>query len=309
MSASLATVTVETTSLDRLTTAAPSAADLRYRAQFWSAYVNREWDTLTADQIGRIASNCADMVRQAESMEAPAATVVSLATVRKARTATVKTTIVPKMPTADDYWTMHSAAVQIMVNRHGLNWKVIGHADTVEVRLPVKLCSMTGPLGGKIRWNRDQRIPSPRFWPNGQLPTGVEVNGPGKPREEWATNGIEERTAAAVTDQAQANIAWNKANAERLVAEKAEREEARLAAEASDRIALGRSIVIDHWMRQHDYALSGYDTLGYKARSLAGLLLAAERRRAMAAELIAWRDHAERIEAEARELATSDLEF
>lgn len=214
MSASIATIAQEITSLDRLTSAEPTAADLRYRAEFWRAYAKREAESLTVDQYCRIQDNCDSMLSAAARLEAPAAPVVKLATVRK--TAATKA---PKMPTAAEFWTLHTSAVDRIIAVHGARWKLTAPQETAETRLPAKLCSYVGPLGGKITWRRDQRIPGAQYWPGGILPVGVELADPGRPMAQWSTNGILERARAAQLDQI-----------------------------VTDRILRGRKAIVQHWL-------------------------------------------------------------
>jgi hypothetical protein len=207
MSASIATIAHDITSLDRLTSADPSAADLRYRAEFWQRYVaTASTEALSTDQAARIILNCVAMVDLADRMEAPRAPVVQLVPVKKSTAP--KAPAKPKMVSAAQFWTLHTFAVNRMIAVHGAQWKLTAPEETVETRLPAKLCSYVGPLGGKITWRRDQRIPAAKYWPNGELPVGVDLADPGRPMAEWATNGILERARAAQLEQIVSDRIW-----------------------------------------------------------------------------------------------------
>lgn len=76
---------------------------------------------------------------------------------------------------AAEFWGMHAAAVRRMVEAHGPAWRSNVPHETVEVTLPARLCTCVGPLGGRIRWRRDHRMPAPSYWSDGSLPDGVEA--------------------------------------------------------------------------------------------------------------------------------------
>ncbi len=89
-----------------------------------------------------------------------------------------KTTKPVKRPTklsAPVFWSLHAQAVSAISCAHGSRWQFTGTFDTILVTLPAALCSWIGPLGGKIKWRRDHRMPHPKYWPDGKLPDGVKA--------------------------------------------------------------------------------------------------------------------------------------
>lgn len=180
MSAALETISAPaTTLLDSLSCADPTATDLRTRAAFWREYL-RTTPNLSADQIARLEASCMALLARADRMDAPAP-VVELRTSRtKPDSVRVSRAAKPAALTAERFWDLHRDAVQAIRTMHGPRWDI--HAplsDTVAVTVPAKLCAMTGPLGGKIKWRRDHRVPSGKYWPGGALPDcGLEVAPP-----------------------------------------------------------------------------------------------------------------------------------
>lgn len=150
-----------------LTTSKPSAGDLRLRAAFWREYLGREHANLPDDLCRSVYANCVEMLAQADRLETPPAPVVALVPKRKPA----------KVPaiSAEQFWSQHSEAVHRIVAVHGLSWRNNVPHETVEVTLSPRLCSYVGPLGGRIRWRRDHRMPAPRYWAAGKLPDGVEA--------------------------------------------------------------------------------------------------------------------------------------
>jgi hypothetical protein len=118
------------------------------------------------------------LAARADQMDAPAPVVTLVPkTTRKSPTAPApKVTKVPAM-TAERFWSLHGAAVDAICSCLGENW--YSHApltETVVLTVPGRLCSMTGPLGGKIKWRRDWRVPAARYWPERTLPDcGLEI--------------------------------------------------------------------------------------------------------------------------------------
>ena len=151
--------------LAALTCAHPTADDLRVRAEFWREYV-RTTPGLSRTCAGLVDQNCAGMVRLADQMDNPAP-VVSLVPKRKV--------VKPAAIAAERFWELHSAAVSTITRAHGPSWRNDHPEETVEVTLPVRLCSMIGKLGNRIRWRRDWRMPAAAYWAGGALPEGVEA--------------------------------------------------------------------------------------------------------------------------------------
>ena len=160
-----------------LTTLHPTPDDLRLRAVFWRKYLGQESPNLSTEQCRAVYTNCVEMLALADRMERPAPP-VQLVARREDALAPVRAARKPMKPAAigaERFWTLHSDAVRAMVARHGLSWKNDRPDETVEITLPSRLCSYLGPLGGRIRWRRDHRVPGPEYWPGGALPEGVEA--------------------------------------------------------------------------------------------------------------------------------------
>lgn len=179
MSASLQIDFLTVTALDSLTAANPTAADLRVRVAFWRRYLATE--TLAADQAARIAANCRAMEAAADRMDHPApvvplaivpTSVKPIKTVKPAKAAAIG---------AAEFWDLAGRAVRNLVAARGLSWRNSAPEETLEFTLPARLCAYTGPLGGRIKWRRDHRLPAAKYWPNGALPAGVEA-APSAPR-------------------------------------------------------------------------------------------------------------------------------
>ena len=177
MSASLQTTFAPAALLDQLSNADPTSVDLRARAAFWRRYVETT-PGLTSDQIARLEASCVALLARAGRMDAPAPVV---AIVPKAAR---KSPAAPKAPaktamTAEQFWTLHGQAVARIRACLGENWGSHAPRDSVTLTVPSRLCSMTGPLGSKIKWRRDWRMPAAQYWPNGALPDcGLEVAPP-----------------------------------------------------------------------------------------------------------------------------------
>jgi hypothetical protein len=292
MFASLATIAQEITSLDHLTSAEPSAADLRYRAEFWRAYAKREADSLTVDQYCRIQDNCDGMLSAAARMDQPAAPVVQLVTAKKSTAP--KAPAKPKMVSAAEFWTLHTSAVDRIIAVHGARWKLTAPDHTVETRLPAKLCSYVGPLGGKITWRRDQRMPSAQYWPGGVLPAGIELANPGRDKADWATNGILERAEMARLEQIETDRRVTAENKAKREAEKAKADAEYAEYAAVNRIEAGRSDIVMYWKRQHGEAQNERFSYKYRGKPSKAIVARghnrmAEARLAMMAELARWR--------------------
>lgn len=299
----------EPSSLDRLTSLNPTSADLRYRAAFWRKYAIE--DCRTADQYDRIVANCAEMEALAARMDAPAP-VVQLVTaakaspVRKLASGVKRGTVsaVAKKPArvgAAEFWSLHARAVSCMVDCFGPRWKLVAPAETVEVRLPAAMCSYVGPLGNKINWRRDQRIPAAQYWPGEALPAGVDVVDPG-PRY-CGPMGDDHPSvvmiAEARRDQITVDRQWREDNAAALTTARLEQERIEAEDAARVRCQLGRDHVVTHWQRQHENQIFEVRSIrkGYGkpsdhprgGRVHRFLARAAEMRRTMAAELAQWR--------------------
>lgn len=88
----------------------------------------------------------------------------------------VKTAKPAKKPfalSASEFWSLHARAVDAISRVHGSRWQFTATFDTVLITLPTRLCSWVGPLGGKIKWRRDHRMPDAKYWPGATLPDGV----------------------------------------------------------------------------------------------------------------------------------------
>ena len=179
MSAALETTFAPVTLLDQLSNADPTSADLRARAAFWRRYVETT-PGLTSDQVARIEASCVALIARADHMDAPAPVVALVHAAPPQRRGNVlprvaKPKAAPAM-TAEQFWTLHGRAVAQIRACLGENWYSHTPRDSVTLTVPSKLCSMTGPLGGKIKWRRDWRMPAAQYWPGGALPDcGLDV--------------------------------------------------------------------------------------------------------------------------------------
>lgn len=176
MSAALAEMQAPPSNLDRLTSPFPCADDLRARAKFWRQYAFRESARIGSDQSRRILSNCEAMESLAREMDDPSPVASLVAKQPRPR----KVSIAGKID-APSFWDMHRTAVRAIATEHGAAWYCDAPHATVEVTVPARLRSYVGPLGGRITWRRDWRMPAPRYWPGGTLPPGVEAT-PSAPR-------------------------------------------------------------------------------------------------------------------------------
>lgn len=176
MSAALAEMQAAPSNLDRLTSPFPCADDLRARATFWRQYAFRESARIGSDQSRRILSNCEVMESLAREMDDPSPVASLVARQPRPR----KVSIAGKID-APSFWGMHKAAVRAIAAEHGAAWYCDAPHATVEVTVPARLRSYVGPLGGRITWRRDWRMPAPRYWPGETLPPGVEAT-PSAPR-------------------------------------------------------------------------------------------------------------------------------
>lgn len=177
MSATLQTTTAPaTTLLDSLSCADPTAADLRDRAVFWREYL-RTTPGLTTDQIARLEASCVALLARADRMDAPAPVPVLVAPVRAKAARKSPAAPKPAAIAAERFWTMHTEAVRAIREIYGDSWHSRAPlSETVVLSVPARLCTMTGPLGGKIKWRRDWRMPAGRYWDGAALPDcGLEV--------------------------------------------------------------------------------------------------------------------------------------
>ena len=236
-----------------LTTPAPSPGDLRLRAAFWREYLGRTHDTISAEQCRDVYANCVAMLAQADRLERPAAPVAVLVPKR------AKAASKPAAIGAEQFWSLHSEAVRAMVARHGLSWRNNVPHETVEVTLPPRLCSYVGPLGGRIKWRRDHRMPAAEYWPGSSLPDGVDAL-PSSPRY-----------TGPMGDDYPSLVMIREVIAEQTM---------------NERIKRGRSAIVAHWRGQVSGMLmplrAGRSTRKWR---LDHQQLAANCRRAMAAEL------------------------
>lgn len=177
MSASLQTTFAPVTLLDQLSNADPTSADLRARAAFWRRYVETT-PGLTSDQIARLEAACVALAARADHMDTPTPVVALVPKMTRKSPATTKPAKTSAM-TAEQFWTLHGQAVAAIGACLGENWYSHAPRESVTLTVPSRLCSMTGPLGGKIKWRRDWRMPAARYWPGGTLPDcGLDVAPP-----------------------------------------------------------------------------------------------------------------------------------
>lgn len=169
MSAALQTTAFHAdTSLDRLTRPDPSSLDLRFRALFWRKYASGNAAGLTTEQYGRILSNCCTMEDVADRLDHPSP-IVALVPRIPAKRKPVQPAVATI--TAERFWSLHKQAVTAIWNAYGERWHSRAPlSETVCLTVPARLCAMTGPLGGKIKWRRDWRMPAAKYWPGGVLP-------------------------------------------------------------------------------------------------------------------------------------------
>lgn len=85
---------------------------------------------------------------------------------------------------AFQFWAQHGKAVEAIIAAYGLSWKVRApHGETVLATVPTCWRSGKTERGGIVRWSKDHRMPAARYWPEGRLPTGLEIT-PDYPRAE-----------------------------------------------------------------------------------------------------------------------------
>jgi len=167
---------MKATILDQLTAPMITPDLLRVRASYWRIVADRHVRARRLAQADRLRINCEAMERQALEMEtAPVTSIVPRAA--KAKAAPRSSGI-----GASRFWDLHGQAVASIRLHYGPNWHCAAPRDmTIAVSLPPSLRSCIGPLGGKIRWGRDHRMPAAMFWPNGTLPDGLIVAPPSPP--------------------------------------------------------------------------------------------------------------------------------
>lgn len=170
MSAALSLAPAGPSNLDRLTSPFPSAEDLRARAAFWRQYAFRESGRLGSEQSRRILSNCDGMDHLALELDNPSPVARLVAKQPRPRKQVIEGKV-----SAPAFWSMHASAVRSIAAEHGERWFLTAPADTILVSVPTRLRSYIGPLGGRITWRRDWRMPAARYWPDGVLPAGLEL--------------------------------------------------------------------------------------------------------------------------------------
>lgn len=78
--------------------------------------------------------------------------------------------------TAFDFWSAHSSAVEAIGAKYGCAWKVAApFGETVIANVPAKFRSGKTARGTIIRWPEDHRIPAAQYWPDGRIPSGLEI--------------------------------------------------------------------------------------------------------------------------------------
>lgn len=187
--------------LNALTVIRPGSAELKARAAFWRKFAAtiEICDSKTHATYNLVTANCSDMDAAADALAAGiagpqiAALPVQPAAARAARK--------PAGLTAEQFWTLHTAAVQAIRATHGPRWYLSG--ETVCATVPARLCSYTGPLGGKIRFRRDHRFPAAQYWQNATIPAEIMLAPAWVPSSDFAApeRDILVWTRAAIADQ------------------------------------------------------------------------------------------------------------
>jgi len=237
--------------LNALTTATPTAGELRVRAEFWAIYA----DGLSSQQASElVAANIADLLQLADRMDSPAP-VVQLVSVAKPK---AKAKAITASLTAPAFWSLHSAACAAISRVHGEAWRGNAPEESINVTLPAKLCGHTTARGTRLKWNRDHRMPAAKWWPDGQLPAGVTAT-PVAPRYD-----------GPMGDDYPSFVMIREAVSEQLM---------------DNRIAKGRTAVWTYWKAQHGFSLLYNRREPNRTDRLHGLALAANCRRAFATEM------------------------
>lgn len=201
--------------LNALTVTRPSSAELKARAAFWrkfAATIEIQDDKAHAT-YRLVTANCSDMDAAADAMAAGIAATQIVPLPVAPAAAAVRPARKPAGLTAEQFWTLQAAAVRSIEAVHGRRWFLSG--ETVCGTVPAKLCSYIGPLGGKIRYRRDHRLPAAQYWPDATIPGDVMLAPAWVPSSDF---GQPERdilvwTRAAIADQAIANRQFNHAAA------------------------------------------------------------------------------------------------
>jgi hypothetical protein len=133
-----------------------------------------ELEAVVASQVVQLEAFRA--TRSAQTSErAPVATVAKPAKVK----AVAKKLAAPK-PTklaALAFWRMHGQAVDAIRAVYGDNWRTaapFGETELVELASGYRRAKTE--RGTILRWSKDQRIPSARYWPGQAFPDGVTTN-------------------------------------------------------------------------------------------------------------------------------------
>jgi hypothetical protein len=271
MSAAIRADLVAFPAWEPLTTLQPTAGDLRYRAFYWQTMLD---DGAGLDPVRRAAvlANCQAMRELADRMDNPAPVVRIVparpAPARKAKASKAKAA---SSLGAEDFWSLHAEAVRAIVALHGPAWRSNRPEETIEVTLPARLCRWVSPRGHVFRRNRDHHMPAPKYWPDGRLPDGVEAL------------PVAPRYTGPMGDDHPSLVMIRAAREEQIM---------------RDRIGRGRAAIVDHWKARHLASLlhgQTYQRNGQtgdnrpRAQRLDNLALAGNCRRAMLAELAAWR--------------------
>ena len=165
-----------------LTCVRPTGADLRSRAAFWRKWAMANPDMLSVAAYQAVLDNCDEMQSESLRLDNPPAPVRLVPSLAKPTRKPVKAPAIG----AQEFWSLHSLAVRSIMAAHGARWRLVAPEETIEVSVPPRLRSYVGPMGGRITWRRDWRVPAARWWPGAELPAGVEASPP-PPAHPWPT--------------------------------------------------------------------------------------------------------------------------
>lgn len=99
--------------------------------------------------------------------------------------------------TAVEFWGRHGQAVQAIIGKFGLNWKIKAPFGETELAIvPSGWHSGKMVSGTRIRWPGDLRVPAARFWPDGHIPSALTIE-PDYPRASGVDQAVERWKTAA----------------------------------------------------------------------------------------------------------------
>jgi hypothetical protein len=181
--------------INALTTATPTAIELRTRVAFWSKFACGLADG--SDAYSLVMANIADMAQSADRLERKVS--VSARIVKRPVASTV---------TAVEFWQAHAAAVQSIRATFGGRW-YLQAAETVMATIPAKLRSYKSERGTLIKFRMDHRLPIAKYWPNGLIPGDLQFAVPCARSDGSVADDMMRRNMEARADQIAADRRLN----------------------------------------------------------------------------------------------------